>query len=421
MISRPTFASRFIFFPALLVVLMLHFSLFGESTHNPIGIRPLNEAYLSLCIGFAILLMLAATEETSREFRVLMYYAVFTCAVFIVLPMIFSYFTYGQPFVYGFIEERRVLYCLGFAPLLYVGKRVTPLQFERALIYVALLAAVLSWGFKFGMVPDWRDEVASWDRPDRSSIGPYLMCLTFFYCVAIWDKGASPIDGSPRSKNLYLLFAAILLLTLVFATQTRQLIALCLVFAVFYLRAKVLMWGVMLAVLLAPLYIYPELLQIVGIDLGFYDEQFESGVEDGVRPYTIASIFMHLDQVNWLPSGSLSLMWQGGFVPYFGEHFFLTDVGIFGLLFKYGFLTFLIVPITLFFYRKIAKAIDDDMSFIYPAVLALICIWPLAGLLAYNQATIAFLLVMHSLKAQHQRSKEQVYEYRSYPKLQGSY
>lgn len=421
MLTTPTALSRLFFMPALIVVLVLHFSVFGESTHNPIGIRPLNEAYLALCMGFAMLLLLASTEDTPREYRLLMYYALFSCAIYLCLPMLFAYYTYGQPLMYGFIEERRVLFSLGFVPLLYFGRRVTAGQFERAFIAVALLSAVLSWGFKFGVVPDLRDEVASYDRPDRSSIGHMLMCFTFFYCIVLWDRGRSPIDGSPRGKLGYLLIAAVLLLTLVFATQTRQLLVLCLAFALFYLRLKALFWAVSCAVLAAPLYLYPELLQAVGIDTSFYDQQFEQGVEDGVRPYTIATIFEHLEQENWLPSGSLSLMWQNGFVPYFGEQFFLSDVGFFGLLFRFGFLSFLVVPVTLLFYRHIARAVDTDMSIIYPAMLAFIVIWPLNGLMAYTQGVIAMLLVVHSLSIQHRRCQEQLHEYRTYPQLQGSY
>lgn len=421
MINDSTFASRFIFFPALIVTLSLHFAVFGEGTHNPIGIRPLTELYLAACIGLAFLIMLSSNGTTSREFRLLMYYGVYTSVVFIVGPMLFSYYTYGQPFLYGFIEERRVLFCLGFIPLLYLGKRVTGLQFERAFIYVALLCALLSWGFKFGLVMDLRDKVASYDRPDRSTIGAHLMCLTFFYCIQLWATGKSPLDGSTRNKSLYLLFAVILLLTLVFATQTRQLIVLCLAFTLFYLRARAIVWGLCVGVLLAPLYLFPDLLKAAGIDVSFYTDQAQGGVEDGVRPYTIDSIFRHLDEVDWLPSGSLSLMWQDGFIPYFGEHFFLSDVGFFGLLFRFGFLTFLIVPVTLFLYQRIAKRINPDMSFIYPTVLAYMVIWPLNGMLAYCQSMFAMLFVLHALKAQHLRSQERTYEYRAYPQLQGSH
>jgi len=414
------FSSRFFFFPLLILALILHFSVFGDSPHNPYGIKGLNEAYLAVSIVFTILLLLASAENAPREFRILMYYCLYSAVVFLVMPAIFAYFTYGQPIVFGLIEERRVLFCLGFAPLLFLGKRVSTLQFERGLLYAALIAAFFSWCFKFGVIPDMRAEVRSDDRPDRSSIGPYLICFGYFYCIQIWSKGISPINGAARNKTLYMVIAALLLLTLVFATQTRQLIVLCLLFTLFCLRAKAIIWAASLSILLSPFYFFPSLLEVLGLNTEFYDSTLE-GVEDGVRTYTISSIFAHLDQVNWLPSGSLSLMWQDGFIPYFGEHFFLSDVGVFGTLFRFGFLTFFVIPMTLFVYQRIAKNITTDMTFIYSTMLAFFVIWPLNGLFEYGQPVIAMLFVIHALKARHLRSQEPIHERRAYPQLQGSY
>src|SRR5690606_30992214 len=217
----------------------------------------------------------ASAEEAPREFRVLMYYCLYSMVVFWILPAVFAYFTYGQPVVYGLIEERRVLFCLGFAPVLFLSKRVSTLQFERAFIYAALFAAFLSWCFKFGVIPDMRPEVRSDDRPDRSSIGPFLICFGYFYCIQIWSKAASPISGAARNKTFYLVLAALLLLTLVFATQTRQLIVLCLAFTLFCLRAKAIIWAASLAILLSPFYFYPSLLEVLGLNVEFYDSSLE--------------------------------------------------------------------------------------------------------------------------------------------------
>lgn len=414
-------SSKFFYLPLTILALALHFSVFGDSTHNPLGIKFLNEAYLAVCLTAAALLILSSTEDASREFRVLMYYAFYSVFVFTVLPAIFSFFTFGQPIAYGLIEERRILFAFGFVPLLLLAKHVSTGQFERAIIYTALLAAFLSWSFKFGLVPDLREEQTSWDRPDRSSIGPFLICFAYFYCIQIWAKGKSPINGEHRQKMFYLIVAAILLLTLVFATQTRQLIVLCLVFTLFSLRTKAIAWAASLCVLLSPLYFYPELLEILGLNMEFYESSLDGNVEDGVRPHTIASVFNHLDLVNWLPSGSLSLMWQDGFIPYFGEHFFLSDIGIIGTLFRFGFLTFLVVPLTLFVYQRIARNINTEMEFTYSVILAFFVIWPLNGLFEYVQPVICMLFVIHALRARHLRSKERVHERRTYSQLQSCY
>lgn len=414
-------SSKFFYFPLAVLAIILHFSVFGDSTHNPIGFKFLNELYLAICLGASILLILASTETTAREFRILTYYACFSVLVFTVLPAVFAYYTFGQPIMYGLIEERRILFAFGFVPLLLLAKHISVSQFERSIIYAALLAVILSWAFKFGLIPDLREEQTAWDRPDRSSIGPFLICFAYFYCIQIWAKGKSPINGDARLRNFYLVVAAVLLLTLVFATQTRQLIVLCLAFTLFSLRAKAVVWAASLCVLLSPFFFFPELLEILGLNVEFYGSNLEGDVEDGVRINTIASVFSHLDLVNWLPSGSLSLMWQDGFIPYFGEHFFLSDIGIIGTLFRFGFLTFFLVPLSLYVYQRIARNINPDMGFSYAVMLAFFVIWPLQGLFEYLQPVICLLFVIHALRARHLRSKERVHERRAYSQLQSCY
>ena len=213
----------------------------------------------------------------------------------------------------------------------------------------------------------------------------------------------------------------LILLTLVFATQTRQLIVLCLAFTLFCLRAKALIWAVSLCFIVSPFLLYPSLLETLGMNIEFYTSNFEQGVEDNVRPNTIAAIFNHLELVKWLPSGSLSLMWQDGFIPYFGEHFFLSDVGIIGTFFRFGLLSFILIPLTLYMYLRIARNINPDMGFTYATILAFMVIWPLNGLFEYTQPVIDMLYVIHALRAIHLRSKERAHERRTYSQLQSSY
>src|SRR5690606_32762080 len=123
-----TITSRFFFLPLLVLTFALHFSVFGESPHNPYGITMVNELYLAICLCLTAFLILAMADEASREIRILMYYCLYSTVVFLVLPAVFAYFTYGQPIVYGLIEERRILFCLGFVPLLLLSKRVSTLD-----------------------------------------------------------------------------------------------------------------------------------------------------------------------------------------------------------------------------------------------------------------------------------------------------
>ena len=147
-------SSKLFYVPLLTLLLILHFSVLGESTHNPVGFKFLNEAYLAICLGLSLLLLLASTDETAREYRVLMYYGLYSALVFTLLPAVFAYHTFGQPIIYGLIEERRILFAFGFVPLLLIAKQTSTLQFERALVYAALIAVIFSWLYKFGLIPD---------------------------------------------------------------------------------------------------------------------------------------------------------------------------------------------------------------------------------------------------------------------------
>lgn len=183
-------------FVLLIPLLILHLDVFGESPHNPVGILYLNELYLAICMAFTFFYLLTSIGTQQREFKILMTYAVYSSVVFIGLPAIFSFLFYGQPLVYGLIEERRILFSFGFATLMFLGRNMSASQFEKALLITALLAAVMAWMFKFGVLPDLRDKQSSFDRPDRSSIGAPALCLAYFYCIQTWNKGISPIDGS---------------------------------------------------------------------------------------------------------------------------------------------------------------------------------------------------------------------------------
>ncbi|WP_145139092.1 hypothetical protein [Pseudomonas duriflava] len=394
----------------LFFVFILHFGIFEETPHNPIGILYVNELYLVICLAFTLFYLLASVGMEKRDFNILFSYGLYSSVVFILLPAIFSNLYYGQPLIYGIIEERRVLFCFSFAVLLFLAKNMKVAHFEHTFFAVVLLSCVLAWMFKFGALPDLRDKVASFDRPDRSSIGSLAQILGYFYAIQIWNKGSSPIDGSEKSKTPYLILACFILLTLVFATQTRQLIFLSLCFTLLCLKSKSVIWVALSCILLSPFYLFPELITALGLNVDFYTQSLEDGPTDGVREQTISYIFMHLHSNNWLPSGSLSLMWNNGFIPHFGEYFFLSDVGIFGTLFRFGFLAFFIVPLSLFCYYRFAKRLCLNTNFTLICMLAFMVIWPLQGIFEYMQATIAFLLVIQALKGKHLNSSSPVSE-----------
>jgi hypothetical protein len=238
-------------------------------------------------------------------------------------------------------------------------------------------------------------------RPGRASTGAFALILGYCLSIYFWGKGKSPIDGSPRSGLKYGILALVYLATLVFVTQTRQVILLCIIFTFLCLKAKSIKLAVIGGLVIAPFVIDPQLLELFGLNIDFYMQSAQEGATDNVREATIAQIMDHLHEYNWVPSGSLSLMWNDGFKQYFSYYFFLSDVGVIGTLFRFGFLTVAIIPISFMVYFKVAKHLNSNLDFTLAVFLAHLCIWPLQGIFEYQEGMTALLFVFQALKTFH--------------------
>lgn len=388
----------------LFCVLFLHFGVLEQSPMNPIGIKYVQEAYLAICLGFLVFFVLATVGTHNPDFNTLISFGVFVSVVFIVLPALFSMLYYGQPFYYGLIEERRVLFAFSSILLLYVCKKLTSSQLEKTILAISLLAVVLSWLCFYELLPDFRDrEGADLSRPGRSAVGVPGIILSYCLCVYYWQKGKSPLDGSVRSKHIYAVLAMVFLGTLIFVTQTRQILLLLAIFTVLQLKGRAVILGGIGLMLMGPIVINPHLLDFTGINIDFYIQSAQNGTSDGVREWTVHQIFTHLADNYWLPSGSLSLMWNDGFQPYFGSYFFLSDVGVIGTLFRFGFLSALIIPISFFVYYKTAIKLNRDLSFILPLFVGYLAIWPLQGIFEYLQSVTAILFVFQAMRTRYRK------------------
>lgn len=381
---------------------VLHFGLLEQNPQNPIGIKYLTELYLAACLGFSAMFLVGTVGAERKDYSVAFLFCLFSAFTFTFLPALFAELFYGQPLVYGVIEERRVLLCFSVIPLLYLAKRVSAAQFENCILIVALGAVVLSWLCYFEVLPDLRDGMdLDLSRPGRASTGAFALIIGYCLSIYFWGKGKSPIDGSPRSSLRYGLLALVYLATLVFVTQTRQVILLCIIFTFLCLRVKSVKLAVIGCLLVSPFVIDPDLLELFGVNIDFYMQSAQNGATDNVREATIAQIMDHLHEYNWVPSGSLSLMWNDGFKHYFSYYFFLSDVGVIGTLFRFGFLTIAIIPVSFLVYFKVAKRLNPSLDFTLAVFLAHLSIWPLQGIFEYQEGMTALLFVFQALKTFH--------------------
>lgn len=397
-------------------LMVLHFGLFDASPMNPIGIKYVQELYIAICLGFAAFLIAGSPKGRKAEYNALLSFCLFMTFMFVVMPAVFSMLYYGQPFQYGLIEERRVLMCFSAFWLLFAAHRMSAAQFERLILSTAMVAVVLSWLAFKEITPELRDLDGSHDqsRPGRASIGAEALIIGFCMCVYYWHTGKSMIDGSKRGGMIYIGLAVLFFMTLVFVTQTRQLLLVCLVFSILTLKLRFVKFGVVGVLVALPFYLNPELLLHLGVSLDFYMQAVEEGVQDNVRENTVGQILKHLDTNMWLPSGSLSLMWNGGFKPHFGDYFFLSDVGIVGTLFRFGFLSAVVIPMGLYAYWVTAKRLSRDMHFTVAMFLSFLIIWPLQGMFEYLQTVTATLFVFQALKTWHRKAVPQAVHHANY-------
>lgn len=251
---------------------------------------------------------------------------------------------YGQPIIYGILEERRSLLYLSFFPTLYLLTKTAPTQkhLETYFLYSAVLCAIVGFLYYFSIIPDNATlafEVDEKDygtavllRPDRYRIGSgYVSIAAFMLLYSMREK------VSMARVGMLLFFAAYLWLVI----QTRQTMISWALASLWIFRNRIgslLQLGALASiVLVASYFMVPE----------FYVEQyarfnallFEATSGPGVRDDTVAYIMQAMRENYYIGLGALSLQWNGGFSGIYGPHFYLSDVGIFGVYHRFGFLT----------------------------------------------------------------------------------
>ncbi len=100
--------------------------------------------------------------------------------------------------------------------------------------------------------------------------------------------------------------------------------------------------------------IYPDVFQseLDKLLLLYEDAVEHSGPR--TREITIGII---IDEIlkNPVGYGALSLQWKDGFLPIYNDNFYLSDVGIFGVFYRFGF--FSLVVIGIYYYVYLSRAV----------------------------------------------------------------
>lgn len=302
------------------------------------GILFLRELYLLGIVGAAFMLCLIWRRVyQSKAAMWVLFFGVF-------IPLfsaLLAYLNFGQPLIYGLLEERRSLAWLSFFLVLFLLIKTKPEQhhLESFFMTSAIFATVIGFLYYFSIIPDnpipsfARDVKDTGDlRPNRYRIGAGAVTLAAYILLyRLRDQ------LSIKSLALLLYFAAYLWLVV----QTRSTMLIWALAAVWVFRkrldsaAKVALTA---GILLGMSYLmFPEFyVQQYEKLLLMYDEAVNS---PGVRDDTIATIMEAQRQNNYIGMGALSLQWNGGFGTLYDPHFYLSDVGIIGVFYRFGFLT----------------------------------------------------------------------------------
>ena len=341
----------------LFMVLFLNSACLFLTDNKSAGLPYLRELFIIVIMVCALFLLLV--WKRAQQSRASVWIVCFGLLL-PVLSALLANAKFGQPLTFGLLEERRSFLYLLFFPLWYlmIKARPTQEQLERFFLCSGLACVAVGYLYYVGVIPENSDVAFTVDekdygleplRPNRFSIGaPYVSACAFMLMYRLKRH------FSVVSVLLLLLFTSYLWLVI----QTRNTMLIWALAGVWIFRSQ---WGALLkvgvalvAILLAAYFILPE---------AFFDEQYarfnallaEATSEGGVRSTTADIVLREVAQNYYIGMGALSLQWQNGFARLYNSYFYLSDVGLLGVFYRFGFFTPVIALIYYIGYWRIMR------------------------------------------------------------------
>lgn len=323
----------------LFLLLFLNSACLFLTDDKKAGIPYLRELFIVVIVLGASVLLL--TWRRAQQSRAGLWVLLFGLAV-PMLSVLLAALNFDQPFGFGLLEERRSFLYLLFFPMLFllVKAHPTQTQLERFLLCCALACVGVGYLYYFGVLPENNDVSFTVDekdyginplRPNRFSIGaPYVSACAFMLMYRL-KRSMSWLDLA-----LLLLLASYLWLVL----QTRNTMLIWAVAGIWIFRSRVgllaklgLLAG---ALLVATYFLAPD---FFAAQLDRFDALLFEAREPGVRNVTTQIVIEEVARNGLIGMGALSLQWQGGFSRLYNGYFYLSDVGLLGVYYRFGFLT----------------------------------------------------------------------------------
>lgn len=320
------------------------------------GLPFLREGFVVAVVSAALLLLLVWPR--ARQSRA----ALWIVCLGLVLPVLSACLAnakFGQPLLYGLLEERRSFLYLLFFPALFLMIKARPTQeeLERFFLISGLACVLIGYLYYLGVIPENTDVGFTIDekdyglnplRPNRFSVGAAYVSVCAYMLMFRLKRAYSL-----ASLLLLLLFASYLWLVL----QTRNTMVVWVVAGLWIFRSRldVLLKSAVavFAIVLLAYFIVPGV--FVDQFERFNALLFEATSEGGVRSVTSDIVLREVQQNDYVGMGALSLQWQNGFARLYSAYFYLSDVGLLGLWYRFGFLTPLIALLYYVGYWRIMR------------------------------------------------------------------
>jgi len=383
-----TWSQIFIF-----LLIFLNAGIFSATSSNPLGIKGASEFFELFCalFSFGYLLIQIYSKGTVSKIDLTVFAMIIAAFFYSALA---AHLRFGQPIIYGLIEERRLLNVLVYFPIAWGIRRgvVTTDQIFSWIIGFALLCGVLSIMVISGVIAPLSDIEVSANtlREDRFGIGSAYIALASLLLLS------KIVYSKRRVLFLQFLFLVLVLLAVV---QTRQILIAVMVSSIFLLgMTRFAIWSTIAAAVFAVLATSTDMVSnlIIKYQTLFFQLGSEAYLEASARALTINSIVNQIMNGAWMGSGALSALWKNGFARIYGENFFLADVGFLGSLYKFGILAFALYWVYLSLqYKLMRHAKDHPYHRLLMAVwVYLLVILPVAATLEYRGSISGLLLAV---------------------------
>ncbi|SEA18949.1 hypothetical protein SAMN05660964_01063 [Thiothrix caldifontis] len=348
-----------------------------------------------LAVGYVLVLK-------KEELDTVDWYLLVMVLLLFLIPPVFAYLSYQQPLQYGLLEERRtLLYFVYFLIMLTIGGRKAygEADLESVLKYLFYLGLAWSAANAFELIPRnsgfafsvhseqfAEDFVATDERFDTRFLeAGFLITFYPYYLIARGQflKAVLPI----------VLLAAYML----FINQTRGL-GLAIVLTLLWItilrqRLSNFNVGVMLLV--------PAVAILGYLSYFLYAYTFNEPVffYDYHRNRELHVMLGEALNHFLLPHGALSLQFNEGFRSVYGINMYVSDIGLGGLLFKFGIFFFPLVFMMIMIVHRLAEKYRNHFSIILMAMLlADFMIIPFGDFLGRGAEEFALLIVLIRLQ-----------------------